>query len=225
MSGKRVVTFLGFFTGDKWYHDKLTESFFPGEVWTLTDPWYFYPKLKPTRIYQIHEDYDGTNPAAPYRTWPDWKGRYNSYGCEIVTRREFPGLNNQRVLDMKKLVYLFSIPFFGSSFAYMFADAMLEKVTEIHMYGIRLATNGEYQNQLPSMILNLEAAKVQGIKIVCPFENEWFRERDKFDWALLKEVKVLYGDENGNYQNLDLKINPDIADQSMIKISYKDLQK
>ena len=57
---------------------------------------------------------------------------------------------------------------FASSPAWMLGLAMLEGATEIHIYGIHLATEWEYVKQKPNLSFLLGIAAGRGIKIVIP---------------------------------------------------------
>ena len=57
---------------------------------------------------------------------------------------------------------------FASSPAWMIGHALLEGVTELHIYGIHLATEWEYMRQKPNMSFLLGLAAGRGVKVVIP---------------------------------------------------------
>lgn len=57
---------------------------------------------------------------------------------------------------------------FASSPAWMIGLALLEGVTELHIYGIHLATEWEYVKQKPNMLFLLGLAAGLGVKVVLP---------------------------------------------------------
>jgi hypothetical protein len=59
-------------------------------------------------------------------------------------------------------------PTYCSSPAWMVALALLEGVTELHVYGIHLATEWEYINQRPNFESLLTLAAARGVKVVLP---------------------------------------------------------
>ena len=59
-------------------------------------------------------------------------------------------------------------PTYCSSPAWMVALALLEGVTELHIYGIHLATEWEYINQRPNFEALLTLAAARGVKVVLP---------------------------------------------------------
>lgn len=59
-------------------------------------------------------------------------------------------------------------PTYCSSPAWMVALALLEGVTELHVYGIHLATEWEYIHQRPNFEALLTLAAARGVKVVLP---------------------------------------------------------
>ena len=59
-------------------------------------------------------------------------------------------------------------PTYCSSPAWMVAFALLEGVTELHVYGIHLATEWEYIHQRPNFESLLTLAAARGVKVVLP---------------------------------------------------------
>lgn len=59
-------------------------------------------------------------------------------------------------------------PTYGSSPAWMVALALLEGVTELHVYGIHLATEWEYIHQRPNLEALLTLAAARGVRVVLP---------------------------------------------------------
>ena len=57
---------------------------------------------------------------------------------------------------------------FASSPAWMIGLALLEGVTELHIYGIHLATEWEYLKQKPNMTFLLGLAVGMGVKVILP---------------------------------------------------------
>lgn len=59
-------------------------------------------------------------------------------------------------------------PYFASSPAWMVGLALIEGVTELHIYGIHLATEWEYVKQKPNLNFLLGFAAGRGVKLVLP---------------------------------------------------------
>lgn len=71
-------------------------------------------------------------------------------------------------------------PYFASSPAWMVGLALLEGVTELHIYGIHLATEWEYQKQKPNMTFLLGIAAGRGVKLVLPKGSPLLRESHQY---------------------------------------------
>jgi hypothetical protein len=71
-------------------------------------------------------------------------------------------------------------PYFASSPAWMLGLALLEGVTEIHVYGIHLATEWEYQKQKSNFSFLLGLAAGRGVKIVIPRTAPLLRESHQY---------------------------------------------
>ena len=75
-------------------------------------------------------------------------------------------------------------PYFASSPAWMVGHALMEGVTELHLYGIHLATEWEYLKQKPNMTFLLGLAAGRGVKIVIPKTAPLLRESHQYAYDL-----------------------------------------
>lgn len=73
-------------------------------------------------------------------------------------------------------------PNFASSPAWMVGLALLEGVTELHIYGIHLATEWEYVKQKPNMLLLIGMAIGMGVKVVLPKGSPLLRESHQYGY-------------------------------------------
>lgn len=192
----REVVFLGF-----WVRGVKPEDIEGKEVWTLNDWYQFYPYLlNPSRVYQIHEGWNGKHVTENNRFFGDWRTRYEQSKAEIVTLSDL-SFSKERRLNKTYLAEVFGAGFFGSTFSYMFADAIMECVDRIVMKGIRLIGPGEYERQVPTTLLNINATRSRGIEVVCEYEKKWIAKGAKpqeynpvwVNWANLKDVEMMYG--------------------------------
>lgn len=71
-------------------------------------------------------------------------------------------------------------PYFASSPAWMVGLALLEGVTELHIYGIHLATEWEYVKQKPNLMFLLGLAAGRGVKLVLPTTAPLLRESHRY---------------------------------------------
>lgn len=163
------------------------------EIWSLNDCYQPYPWLKVkskynlTRIYQIHRN----DPEKPNR-FVRWKQEYNDLGCEIVTIKDW-GLKNQRIINNQDYVDKFGYELFQCSLGWFFADAIMESVTSIHLMGVDLDKEGEWEYQRPSVLKAIYKARENGITVLSHMESKWVNETTLKDWANLKAVRTIYG--------------------------------
>lgn len=71
-------------------------------------------------------------------------------------------------------------PYFASSPAWMVGHALLEGVTELHIYGIHLATEWEYLKQKPNMTFLLGLAAGRGVTLVLPKASPLLKESHQY---------------------------------------------
>lgn len=196
MSGE--VVFLGF-----WQRGVDAESLEGKRVWTLNDYYQTYTFLMPERIYQVHDYFDGK--AHDGRFQGDWRSIYEASGAQIVTTTPM-GFKRERAFNIDEMVKRFGAGFFGSTFSYMFADAICEGVKLIDLQGIRLKQCSEYEAQVPCMLHNIETARELGIKVLSKYEEDWRRKGAKaaeyrpkwVDWANLYDGDLRYGASTNN---------------------------
>ena len=79
-------------------------------------------------------------------------------------------------------------PNFASTPAWMIGLALLEGVTELHIYGIHLATEWEYLKQKPNMTFLLGVAMGLGVKVVLPKGCPLLQERHQYAYEADPEV-------------------------------------
>jgi len=191
----REVVFLGFSR-----RDTPRGKVLAAETWTMNDWYQLYPWLtNPARVYQVHEQFDGKHPHSN-RFTGDWRNEYEKSGAQIVTLSGL-GFSKERMIDKAALASEFGAGFFGSSFSYMFAEAIREKVDKVTMYGVRMQNSGEHERQVPVTLLNIKIARERGIEVDCPVEREWIEDGAKpaeynpvwVDWKNLKGVDGMYG--------------------------------
>ncbi len=62
--------------------------------------------------------------------------------------------------------------YFTNSISWMIAHALMEQVTELHVYGVDMATGGEYAAQRPSCEYLLGIAVGMGVKVYVPPQSD-----------------------------------------------------
>lgn len=79
-------------------------------------------------------------------------------------------------------------PNFASSPAWMVGLALIEGVTELHIYGIHLATEWEYLKQKPNLLFLLGLAAGRGVKIVLPKGSPLLAETHRYAYDVDPDV-------------------------------------
>jgi len=80
---------------------------------------------------------------------------------------------------------------FCSTVDYMMALAIDEKYDEVHIYGVNMATNGEYASQRPSLYYWLGQAEGRGIKVVLPEGCDLLKGYFRYGYDEVKENDLL----------------------------------
>jgi len=82
-------------------------------------------------------------------------------------------------------------PWFDSTPAWMLGHALLEGYREIHIYGIHLQTEAEYQKQKPNMSYLCGLARGLGVKVVVPPASPLLRPTHRYAYEPDPAVPVL----------------------------------
>lgn len=137
------------------------------EFWALNDMYSVVPIERITRWFEMHNmgflrNYRSRGTSAPHLpqlaklTIPVYMQQYND---EVPTSIEYP---------LDDIMKHYGKRYFNSSIDYMLAMAIYEGYEEIHIYGVNMAFQEEYQEQRPSCEYWLGRAEGKGIKIVLP---------------------------------------------------------
>ena len=128
--------------------------------------------------------------------------------------------------------------FIASSPAMILAHYVLQGVKEVHIYGIHLATQGEYVKQLPNFLWLLGKVEAMGIEIVLPPECPLLKhthvygyepEPQRPDAEAIKRQKQIQGQMNKVYTTLvqwprwKSKDQP-LAELTRLKAALRDAQ-
>lgn len=158
------------------------------EIWICNNLWKFAPAGW-HRLYDLHdtdtitsdtehtaflagqvckhmdgsEVHIGDRPVAVWQPRPDWP-----------TSRAFPKDYATEAFGR----------YFTNSISWMIAHALLENVTELHVYGVDMATGTEYAAQRPSCEYMLGVAAGMGVNVYIPPESD------------LLKVAAMYGAED-----------------------------
>lgn len=197
---------------------------FAGDVWTLND-WYLFKGpfeacKNPQRIYNIHSDFINKEADILARgRFKNWREAYDRSCAEVVCQCDL-GVNNQRTFDISTAEKWFPDPLFWcSSWAYMFADAIIEGYNEIRMERISLFGDEEYRKQAYGTLLCVTEARKHGIKVLWPWERvvkEDATQLSVADMGSAMDVNFRYGTDRQmvvriDTQKLQIPVLPDEA--------------
>jgi hypothetical protein len=139
----------------------------PGaEIWGNNNCFEHF-SVKWTRWFEIHPFNlrDGTWLRKGQETFRslkinDYIARIDALSVPVYSQTPSPFKNALSLPDLSSFR-----PFFTNSISYMVAVALLEKFTHLHLYGIDMASSGEYRDQKASLTYFLGLAEGRGVKI------------------------------------------------------------
>lgn len=169
------------------------------EIWALNDFWvlqpprvdrwfdlhpldkmYFASKQKKVNVHQVPAGYfvrpEGHVEWLRAQTIPVYVQDAKALGSPSA--RTFPKAEIERMIG----------PYFASSPAWMVGLALLEGVTELHIYGIHLATEWEYLKQKPNLTFLLGLAAGRGVKLVLPKGSPLLTESHQYAYDIDPDV-------------------------------------
>lgn len=160
------------------------------EIWGLNELYKLFekhPHGRAERWFEIH------NPNSPSKAIPehiDWLSK-----CPIPlymqkVEERFPMAQE---LPLKEMIEHFGSGYLTNSISYMIAFAIYEGFREIHVYGVDMAQDSEYQTQRPSCEYWLGRAEGMGIKTYIPPTSD------------LLKCAGLYGYETDNQMRVKMK--------------------
>ena len=180
------------------------------DVWAIND-YYVHVQtrhLKPTRIYNLHEEDVLDEAIAQFQLegrWiGDWKQAYREAGAEIVTLGTIEGLETT-ILDKKRLTDEFGETHLSCSIAIMICEAVVAGAEVIHLCGVELAMPGEYIYQSRGIIAAIESARERGVIVHAANEEPWRVRIDMTDWEKSPEFITPYWIRERPVTKLDLQ--------------------
>lgn len=134
------------------------------EIWGITGLWNIEGNY--SRIYEVHSAKCLTEEKIPADKG-EWMANHVTH-IHPTLKASFP---NAKVIDFEKHMEKHG-RYFTSSFSWMLAEAIEEKVDSIDIFGITLSGNGEYSHQKPAASYLIGWARALGIKITIDRESE-----------------------------------------------------
>ena len=158
------------------------------EIWGLNDLYKFKSDQdvkRWDRWFEIHDtkqDYThlGRQPWA--KLFEDFK----KMGCPVYLQQKHPDIPNSIAYPIEEAVKQFGY-YFTNTVSYMIALAIMEKFEEIHVYGIDMAVDSEYNYERPSCEYFLGVAIGRGIKVYIPPEADLLKSRFLYGYDDVRE--------------------------------------
>lgn len=108
--------------------------------------------------------------------WAEWRAPYfehlNSLSCPVYMQEKNEFTPNAAVFPKDEMIAKFGGDFFTSSIGWMMAFAMHKGAEEIGIYGVDMATGGEYEYERPGAKYWISLARSRGVKVTIPPQSD-----------------------------------------------------
>jgi hypothetical protein len=149
------------------------------DIWIMNDLYRLVPRWN--RLFEMHEverikmDKErGTLSAEGTEHWKhlcSLPGPDSDQFCPVYTQEKLAEIPASVALPVEEMVGELGDRYFTSTPAYMMALAILDGYEEVHLYGIDLLEESEYQYQRPCLEYWLGVARGRGIKVYIPKQS------------------------------------------------------
>ncbi len=174
MNKRKKVAILGFTPTRRLapYDDK------DFEIWGLNDLYKFKGDDDIKRWDRWFDIHDTTK---DYRllgrmSWQESFKEFATWKCPIYMQKHHPEIPASVAYPVGEVVNRFG-RYFTNSISYMIGLAILEEFEEIHVYGVDMAVDSEYNYERPSCEYILGVAVGRGIKIYIPPQADLLKSR------------------------------------------------
>lgn len=114
-----------------------------------------------TAFFEIH----------PRDLWIEWADGLNGYGVPVYMHRQFEDVPTSVEYPIAEVVERFPRDLFSCTSTYMIPLAIIQGYTEIGLYGIHVAADGEYAHEAPGIAYWCGVAEALGVEIIVPEES------------------------------------------------------
>ncbi len=108
--------------------------------------------------------------------WSNWVPEYAAYlkalTCPVYMQTVNNVVPNAVAFPKDQVMAEFGPMFFTSSMAFMIALAIMQGATEIGIYGVDCAANGEYEYERPGVQYFVKVARDRGITVTIPPQSD-----------------------------------------------------
>lgn len=179
--------------------DSLIERGSGFELWSVNNLYSQFEYVKFARWYELHdivEEKDGTMtrrgfPHYPIRseqTVARHLERINGLNIPTYMQREWKQVRKSRIFPFEEIMACWG-KYFGCSFTWMTAQALLEGVDELGFFGVLLQGN-EYYYQRPSLERMIGYAEGTGVKITMDESSDLLKAG--YVYAIGEDYNMIY---------------------------------
>jgi hypothetical protein len=179
---RKKVAIVGF--AGTWNKTPFNDPDF--EIWGLNEAYFFMPLAH--RWFEIHSRKDFE--CASYRNprHLEWLQKCN---IPIYMQKKFADIPCSIEFPIKKLSTKYR-RYWTNSISFMIAMAIEEKFKEIHIYGVNMAQNGEYEKERPSVEYWIGVAEGQGRKVYIPWESDLCKSERDYGYEEVSPMALIY---------------------------------
>ena len=156
------------------------------EIWGMNDLWAHWPptdlRIRWDRWYDLHKRHVIIRNARTGPVHLEWLKKFEG---PIYTLEELEELPSAKAFPLEEVVAQLGAtesPYFTSSPAYMLAHAVYEGYNEVHIYGVNLLGDGEYEYQRPCMDFWIGFARGRGVNVIIPPDSALVRSRYRYGY-------------------------------------------
>lgn len=180
------------------FHD---ESF---QIWAMNDLYRFIPRVDV--LFELHTRRLLNSKQRGVNDHVEW---LKTSPIPVFMQDHYDDIPNSVRFPIENILGKYG-NYFTNSVSYMIALAIEEGAQEIHLYGVDMAGEGEYEEQRPSVEYFLGIAKGMGIKVHVPPESELLKtmylygyedEKETEMQLTLKERKKMITGQLNHFQN------------------------
>lgn len=168
------------------------------DLWTVNNLYQSFEYVKFARWYELHdiEEKDGKLYRRGYPNYPirgeqtveEHLDRIDDLNIPVYMQREWKRVGRSRIFPFDEIRAKWG-DYFGCSFTWMMAHALLEGVDEVAFFGVALQGN-EYYYQRPSLERMIGYAEGTGVKITVDETSDLLKAG--YIYAIGENYKMIY---------------------------------
>jgi hypothetical protein len=193
---RKKVAIVGF--APSWNKAPFADREF--EIWGLNELYMYFEKVEGHRWDRWFEIHQRKLIFESDRQGPEHLKKLASMKCPVYMLDHYDDIPTSVKYPLEEIMKYFDTNYFTNSISYMLALAIYEGYEEIHVYGVDMATDTEYETQRASCEYFIGVAWGKGIKVYVPSEAD------------LLKTRYLYGYQDEERSAFRAKMKARIAD-------------